>query len=328
MRFRILGPLEVRAGQDWYPIKAAKRRVLLAALLLSPDQVVSADRLMAELWGDDLPGSAANSISVYVFRLRRLLGDPAGEILMTRAPGYQLRCGPGDLDAQVFEDQAARGRQLLTAGQPQQAALALTRALSLWRGTVLSDVPRSARVAAEADRLEEARLAALELRIEADLRRGQDDELVPELRKLAAGHPLREGIWALLLQALEGAGRNAEAVTAYGQARQLIAAELGTEPGPRLQALFQRLLAARPPAPHAGPPARHAGPPAPGAGSRPAAPAGTAGANAAPGPAAKGRPGGSDWHGPSGQTGWSGAGARRGRACSAACRRPGLHRPH
>ncbi len=242
MRYRILGPLEVRPGPDWQPVRAGKNRALLAALLLHCGQIVSADRLIAEMWGDDPPESAAKAISVHVFRLRQLLADPDGAQLTTRAPGYLLRCGPGELDARVFEARAADGRRLLAAGRAAEAAGELARALSLWRGPALADVPRTARIGTEADRLEEARLAALELRIEAGLRCGRHGELVPELRKLTAEYPLREGVWVLLLRALAAAGRHAEAVAAYGQARAAIADELGTEPGPALRELFQLLL--------------------------------------------------------------------------------------
>lgn len=169
MRFRILGPLEVWNGQDWSGIGAPKWRALLAALLLNPGQAVSTDRLAAELWGDDPPDRATNLVSVYVLRLRRALGDPEGRVLTTRAPGYQLLLGPGDLDAECFETLAGQGREALAHGDPGRAAEKLAEALELWRGGALADVPPSALVTAEADRLEESRLSALELRMEADL---------------------------------------------------------------------------------------------------------------------------------------------------------------
>ena len=249
VRFRILGPLEVWTGQDWSGIGAPKWRALLAALLLNPGQAVSTDRLTAELWGDDPPDRAANLVSVYVLRLRRALGDPEGRVLTTRAPGYQLLLGPGDLDAECFETLAGQGRGALADGDPGRAAEKLAEALELWRGGALADVPPSALVTAEADRLEESRLSALELRIEADLGGGRHAQLVPELRRLLSDHPLREGLWALLIRALDGAGRHAEALAAYGQAREVIADELGVDPGPELQGLYQAMLTA-----DAGPP--------------------------------------------------------------------------
>jgi DNA-binding SARP family transcriptional activator len=244
VRFRILGPLEVWTGEDWSGIGAPKWRALLAALLLNRGQAVSTDRLITELWGDDAPERAANLVSVYVLRLRRVLGDPEGHVLTTRAPGYQLRLGPGDLDAEHFDTLVRRGRQALAEGDGQGAGDVLREALDLWRGRALADAPPSALVTAEADRLEESRLSALELRIEADIRCGLHAQLVPELRRLLSDHLLREGLWALLIRALDGAGRHAEALAAYGQAREVISDELGVDPGKELQQLYQEVLTA------------------------------------------------------------------------------------
>ena len=129
-------------------------------------------------------------------------------------------------------------------GDPDRAAEVLAEALELWRGRALADVPPSALVTAEADRLEESRLSVLELRIEADLGCGRPAQLVPELRRLLSDHPLREGLWALLIRALDGAGRHAEALAAYGQVREVISEELGVDPGPELQGLYQAMLTA------------------------------------------------------------------------------------
>ena len=244
VRFRILGPLEIWTGQDWSGIGAAKWRALLAALLLNPGQVVSTERLSAELWGDRPPDRAANLVSIYVLRLRRLMADRDGRVLVTHAPGYLLRLEPGDLDASSFETLASQGRQALASGDAPAAAALLTQALALWRDGALVDVPPSSLVAAEADRLEETRLSALELRILADIRCGSPAQLVPELRRLLSDHPLREGLWALLMQALDSRGRRAEAVASYSEARQVISDELGVEPGPELSQFYQRLLRA------------------------------------------------------------------------------------
>ncbi|HMH90321.1 MAG TPA: BTAD domain-containing putative transcriptional regulator [Streptosporangiaceae bacterium] len=244
MRFRILGPLEVRTDEGWSGIGAPKWRALLAMLLLHPGQVVSTDRLIAALWGEEPPDRAANLVSVYVLRLRRLIGDPQGGMLATRAPGYQLRLEADDLDAAVFESAVRQGRQALADGKAGQASTVLAEALSLWHGAAMADVPPSDLITAESDRLEESRLAALELRITADLRGGEPAPLVPELRRVLSEHPLREGLWTLLLLALEDTGRRAEAIAAYGDARRAIADELGVNPGPELRQLYQKLLAA------------------------------------------------------------------------------------
>jgi DNA-binding SARP family transcriptional activator len=244
MRFRILGPLEVQTGQDWTAIGASKWRAVLACLLLNAGQIVSTDTLIDELWGNDPPAKAANLISIYVLRLRRLIGDTEGQVLVTRAPGYQLRLDGGDLDAEQFGTLMSQGRQALAAGDPERAAMLLTDSLSLWRGRALADIPLSAFVAAEAGRLEELRLAATELRIEADLACGRHRLVIPELRRLLADQQLKEELWLLLMRALEGAGRRAEALSAYEQARNVIADQLGVDPGREMQQLFQQLLSA------------------------------------------------------------------------------------
>ena len=239
---RILGPLEAWTGQEWTPVKAAKWRALLASLLLAPGRLASTDQIIDDLWGDRPPARASNQISVYVHHLRRLIGDTNGKILVTRSPGYQIVLGPGDLDADRFGRLAADGQAALAAGDHEAAAGLLSAALGLWRGRALADVPPTPLVSAEADRLEWSRVQALELRIEADLACGRHAEVVTELRRLLADHPLRERLWALHMQALSGAGRQAEALEVYAQAREVIGAELGVEPGPGLQQLYQDIL--------------------------------------------------------------------------------------
>src|SRR5580692_3099371 len=223
MKFRLLGPLEVRAGEGWKGIGAPKWRSVLAALLINAGQVVPADFLISEVWGDTPPDTAANLISIYVLRLRRLLGDADSGLLVTRAPGYQLRLAPADTDAQLFEAMVRDGRRTFTAGDAEGAARALTEALDLWHGKPLADVPATALVEAEADRLAALRLDAIELRITAELACGGHVQAVPELRWLLADNPLREALWLLLMRAL--------------------ADELGVEPGPELRQFHAQLLA-------------------------------------------------------------------------------------
>jgi DNA-binding SARP family transcriptional activator len=244
MRFRVLGPLEVWSGGGWVSISAAKWRSLLACLLLKPGQIVSTESLIFELWGDSPPPTATNMVSIYVHRLRRAIDDTDGRTIVYRKPGYQLRLAADDTDLRRFESLTAGGRAALAAGDSERAAAILTEAEELWRGGFLADVPPSTLVSTEAERSTELRLAAAELRVEAELRCGRHAEVISGLRSLVAEHPLREGLWLLLMRALNGAGRHAEALDAYGQARETIADELGVDPGPELQRLYAELLAA------------------------------------------------------------------------------------
>jgi DNA-binding SARP family transcriptional activator/Tfp pilus assembly protein PilF len=252
MRFRILGPLEVWSEKGWTAVGAAKWRSLLACLLLRRGQLVSTESLIFELWGDSPPAKANNLVSIYVHRLRRLIGDAEGRVLVYRAPGYLLRVESGDLDLQEFESLVEDGRNALAAADPESAAALLAEALTLWRGPLLADVPPSGRITTEANRAGELHLAAAELRIEANLACGRSAQVIPELRRLVAENPIRERLWLLLMRALNESGRHAEALDTYTQARQVIAGELGVDPGAELQQLYAELLAAdvsSPPAP-------------------------------------------------------------------------------
>ena len=244
MRFRILGPLEVLSQDNWTAISAAKWRSLLACLLLRSGQLVPTDSLILELWGDAPPSTANNLVSIYVHRLKKVIGDTEGRMLVYRAPGYMLRVAPGDVDIERFESLAADGRTVLAAGDAERASGLLGEALSLWRGPLLADVPPSPLIATNADRVAELWLTITELCAEADLACGRAAQAIPGLRGLVAEHPLRERLWALLMRALDAAGRRAEALDTYAQARQVIADELGVDPGSELQRLYADLLAA------------------------------------------------------------------------------------
>jgi DNA-binding SARP family transcriptional activator/tetratricopeptide (TPR) repeat protein len=244
MRFRILGPLEVLSPDGWTAISAAKWRSLLACLLIRPSQLVPTDLLIDELWGDNPPNTANNLVSIYVHRLRKVIGDVEGRVLVYRAPGYLLRLAPGDLDLQQFESQVTEGRKAIAAGDTKTGAMLLSDALALWRGPLLADVPPSPLLSTQADRAAELWLAATELRIEADLACGRAAQVVAELRGLVVEHPIRERLWLLLMRALEDAGRRAEALAVYAQAQEVIAAELGVDPGAELRQFHRELLAA------------------------------------------------------------------------------------
>ena len=254
MRFRILGPLEVLSPNGWTAISAAKWRSLLACLLVRPGQLVPTDNLILELWGDAPPNTANNLVSIYVHQLKKVIGDTERRILVYRAPGYMLLVAPGDLDIQQFESLAAEGRSALAAGDPERAAAQLGAALGLWRGPLLADVVPTPLLETHARRAAEQWFTTTELRVEADLACGLAVQVIPELHGLVTEHPLRERFWALLMRALEVAGRRAEALETYAQARQVIADELGVDPGSELQRLYAQLLAADASSPSSAPP--------------------------------------------------------------------------
>ena len=246
MRFRILGPLEVWDGRCWAGVAAAKQRVLLAVLLLKANQMVPADWLIEQLWAEQPPAGAANQLQVYVSRLRRLLNDRPGLVLVTQSPGYRLVVGAGELDLQRFEELVASGRRALQDGELERAAGALGEALGLWRGLPLADVPSGPLVDDEAARLKERRLLVEEDRADVELRLGRHGPLVGELQALLAQQPLRERLWAQLLLALYRSGRQANALMAYQQLCHGLAEELGIAPSPPLQRLHRQMLAADP----------------------------------------------------------------------------------
>jgi WD40 repeat protein/DNA-binding SARP family transcriptional activator len=248
MRFQVLGPLEVEA--DGGPVRVAgqKERVLLAQLLARPNQVVPVERLIQALWGQHPPRTCEKSLQSYVVRLRHAL-EPgrargaAGEVLVTRKPGYLLRVAPGMLDATRFEELTATARDLLSNGRNDlEAASVLREALSLWRGQAFEEFADTEFGAAEADRLGELRLVAVEDRIEADLRLGRHRELVAEVESLIRSHPLRERLWAHLMLALYRAGRQADALLAYQRARAVLVGELGIDPGAELRRVQAAIL--------------------------------------------------------------------------------------
>lgn len=239
MEFRILGPLEAWAEGRELSLGGPKPRALLAVLLLHPNEIVPADRLIDELWGEDSPEDAAAALRVNVSRLRKAL---APDVLTTRSPGYALRVEPDALDLQRFERLVDEGRTMLERGLATDAAARLRDGLSLWRGPALADFTYESFAQAPIARLEEIRLTAVELRIEADLVVGRHDELVGELEALVAEHPLRERLRSYLMTALYRSGRQAEALDAYQSARRALVDQLGVEPSTALQELERAIL--------------------------------------------------------------------------------------
>ncbi|WP_330452901.1 MULTISPECIES: BTAD domain-containing putative transcriptional regulator [unclassified Streptomyces] len=246
VRFGILGPLEVSGGAP----AAAKLRGVLGTLLVRANEVVSVDALIDELWPDSPPRTAATTLQVYVSHLRKALRTAGPhhdrETLLTRRPGYLARVTPDELDSTAFIGLARRGHQALNDGDFAAAADLQRRALALWRGPLLSDIPHGPLLEGAAVRMDEARTTALDERVRAELHLGMHRELVPELHELAAEFPLREEFHAHLMVALYRCGRQAEALRVFTRLRHTLVDELGIEPGPRSRRLQQLILAGDP----------------------------------------------------------------------------------
>jgi YVTN family beta-propeller protein len=246
--FGVLGPLEVsRAGRS-VPLGGPRQRAVLALLLLAANRVVSMDRLAEEVWAGQPPEGWATTLQTYVFHLRRALEPDrargtAAAVLVTRDRGYLLQVDRAHVDSAVFEEGVRAGRAALDAGRYAEAAETLRRALDLWRGPVLANLADYAFTRPEAARLHELRLAALEIRIEADLALGRHDALSAELDGLVREHSLRERLHGQLMVALYRSGRQADALAAYRRARDLLADEVGVDPGTPLERLHAAVLA-------------------------------------------------------------------------------------
>ncbi|RVX38007.1 putative ATPase [Nonomuraea polychroma] len=243
MRFGVLGPLTVWT-EDGEPVRIpeTKVRALLADLLVREGGPVSADRLVDDLWGDDLPRHPANALQQKVSQLRRVLNEaePGTRDLVGHGPaGYRLTIEADAVDAGQFAVLVSRAGR---TRDPRTRSALLADALALWRGPALADFADAPFAGPAITRLEEARLAALEDRAEARLDLGEHHTVAGELGDLAARHPLRERVQAAYLRALYGAGRQAEALEAYEEVRRRLADELGADPGPQLAALHAAML--------------------------------------------------------------------------------------
>ncbi|HET8684385.1 MAG TPA: BTAD domain-containing putative transcriptional regulator [Micromonosporaceae bacterium] len=225
-----------------------KQRILLTALLLDANSVVSLDRLVWTLWGEASPPSAIANVRTYISRLRHLLTDHTGQSRVSgRAPGYLVHIAEDELDLEVFGRRVDAARGALADGQTERAATQFEQALALWYGMAAEDIPRSltglgARLAA----LDEQRLTTIEDWVDARLKLGEHTRVVAELRQLTSQHPLRERLWSLLMLSLYGAGDVGGALAAYGEARHTLAEELGVDPGPELTRLHLAVLARDP----------------------------------------------------------------------------------
>jgi DNA-binding SARP family transcriptional activator len=228
MHISILGPIEVIVDGVTRTPSAPKLRSVLGLLTLRAGKVVPVESLIEELWGEEPPSSAMTTLQTYVYQLRKLLFSP--ERLQTQAPGYLLAIDRESVDVWQFEQLYSRGRRELAAGDVAAAAATLRRALQLWRGDALADVRCGPVLGARVAGLNESRLAAIELRVAADLALGEHTSVIGELRELVARHPLHEGFHAKLMTALARSDRRSEALEVYHQVRLRLRSELNTEP--------------------------------------------------------------------------------------------------
>ena len=247
MEFRLLGSLEViEDGQDITPT-APKLREVLALLVLRNNQLVQIESLIDELWGENPPSSALSTLQTYIYKLRKILFDRADDsTLVTKQAGYLAVIPPGNVDACRFEESLCEGRKAMESGDAAASAQTLAEALSMWRGPALADVPPGGALAAHVTRLEESRLTAIELRIDAELQLGRHLEVISELRELTSVHPYHEGLHTKLMLALYRAGRRGEALESYQLVRSVLVDELGVEPSPQTMRMQQSMLSSDP----------------------------------------------------------------------------------
>jgi DNA-binding SARP family transcriptional activator/tetratricopeptide (TPR) repeat protein len=242
MRFEILGPMRISDGDASRPVTGMRQRILLGALLAHANQPMPAEQLAEFVWNGEPPAGAVPTLRTYVARLRRSLGPRAAERVLTRDLGYLVVVAPDEVDALAFEALCQETASLVRARDWAAATATATDALALWRGPALVDVPGQVLRDAWLPRLEEQRVQLGEWQAEAELNLGRHEQLIPRLRALTDRYPLRERFHAQLMLALVRSGRQAEALTAYQQARHVLIDELGIEPGPELRRLHERIL--------------------------------------------------------------------------------------
>jgi DNA-binding SARP family transcriptional activator/pimeloyl-ACP methyl ester carboxylesterase len=240
LMIRLLGPVDVVTGDEVQPFGGRHVRTMLAALAVRAGELVPTDALVEALWGDDAPKTAAHALHVHASTLRKLTSE--GLPIAGRPGGYVLRVEAGQLDAEVFEDLAARGRVELSSDHVHDARELLRAAVGLWRGPPLADVPWERFADSEVHRWEELLEATREDLIDAELACGRDADLVGDLETLIREQPFRERRWGQLMVALYRSGRQADALERYRQVRTLLAGELGIEPSPHLRSLEAMIL--------------------------------------------------------------------------------------
>ncbi|GAA0481844.1 AfsR/SARP family transcriptional regulator [Streptomyces stramineus] len=248
MRFNLIGSFEIVTddGRICSP-STPKICQTLALLLTRPNVIVTPAVLIRELWGKTPPRTAQTTVQTYIYQARRMLAaekvaPPGRELLVTRSPGYLIQVEDEEVDTKVFERLVAQGLEDLKGGRSEHALDHLRQGLDLWRGPALSNVPAGEVLTGRIVHLEELRIRALELRIEAMNRLGRQRESIPELRTLVNDYPLHEWFHGQLISALHRSGRRAEALHAYRNLHATLDDELGIEPSPDIQRLQREVL--------------------------------------------------------------------------------------
>jgi DNA-binding SARP family transcriptional activator/DNA-binding NarL/FixJ family response regulator len=242
VEFRILGPLEVVEDGEPVALGTLKERLVLGVLLLHPNEFVSRERLIDDLWGEAPPPTARKAVNVYLSNLRKTLGGAVVDPIATASGGYRLNVEPDRVDAGRMQLLVGSARELVAKGELESAAERFQEALSLWRGPTLAGLQLESRGRDEVAQLDELRLAVLIDRIDCDLALGRHGQALGELHVLVGEHPLRERVRAQLMLALYRSDRQAEALEAFQQARKVLVEELGIEPSPALQRLQKGIL--------------------------------------------------------------------------------------
>jgi DNA-binding SARP family transcriptional activator len=251
MEISILGPLEIsHSGRVTAP-RAPKPRSVLGLLLLNADQTVQVSALIRDLWGASPPVSAVTTLQTYILQVRKCLGgllgisvsEVAKRLLVTVPGGYLLRAASAEFDRRTFEQLAAAGRRALAAGDNAEAAELLSQACSLWRGPALADVRAGAVAEPQLKALEQVRLNTLEQCVDARMRLGHHQDVLPDLTLMVAEDGLNENLCALMMVALHRSGQRREALSVFHQLRTSMIEELGLEPSKRVHLLQQAILA-------------------------------------------------------------------------------------
>ncbi len=244
--FRVLGPLQVDVGDGIHTMTGSLQQTLLTSLLINPGQPLAAKQLYCELWGENPPLTVENSLQAHVYRLRRTLQKLAGPTrtapeLLTRSSGYALDLRADEIDTEIFRDLASRARQHMRR-EPERAYRMFGEALSLWRGEPLQGVAQGPMCQSTALALAEEHLAVVEDTLWLGMQFADLGHTISELKRMSAIHPWRERLTEMLMLALYRAGRQAEAVEAYNNARLRLVNELGLEPSVKLRRLLQSIL--------------------------------------------------------------------------------------